>query len=220
MPHAEMIEHPGNHGIDDGFHRGRTRVERRIGRQQEGSRLEAQFEVPDVDQGQRRLARDQDQLPPLLQHRVGTSKEGIGTQPMGDPAHRSHAARDDHHGIGRGGAMGSDLQIALLMQRGAKGRPLKIPFARLGRIGASMADRPLAAEARADGTCTRGRSARFVGRGAVHAAFVPWVRRPAEWEEARPRRGRWGEWICGPAVVRPPATFPDASGVRAPDRLR
>ena len=69
-------------------------------------RSDQEFEVPHVDQRERGLAGDEDQLPPFLEHDIGATEHRIGAQAVGDPAERAHAAGDDHHRIERVRAAG------------------------------------------------------------------------------------------------------------------
>ena len=62
--------------------------------------------VFEVNETQRRLARNQDQLPPFLEMHVGRACDQIGGDPAGDRPERAHAARDDHHAAGSERAAG------------------------------------------------------------------------------------------------------------------
>ena len=59
-----------------------------------------------MDQADRRLAWNEDQLLPFFQHDVGGAEQGVVAGAVRDPPERAHAARDDDHDIQRIGAAG------------------------------------------------------------------------------------------------------------------
>ena len=106
MRDAEVVQHPAHDGVHHLLDRGRAMVEGRIGRQNDRTRQQEQFIIPHVNQVQRRLARDQDQLSLLLQRHVGRAQQHILAESVGDPPQRAHGAGDDDHGVHRIGTAG------------------------------------------------------------------------------------------------------------------
>ena len=98
----ELVAHPADDEVDHVVHRLRPRVERRHRRQHDRPGLGHRRQVPQLDQPQRRLPRDQDQLAPLLQMHVGRPVDQVLRHPVGDGRDGAHAARADGH-AGRSG---------------------------------------------------------------------------------------------------------------------
>ena len=75
-----------------------------------------------MDQAQRRLARDQEELLLFLQHDVGGPQQDIVAVAVRDPAERAHAARDDDHRVRSIGAARKWGVHALQIVRDRAGR--------------------------------------------------------------------------------------------------
>ena len=125
MRYPQVIEHPGHDGIHHLFDRLRAHVERRVGREDGRAGLDEELEVLDVDQVERRLAGDEDELLTFLQHNISGALQHVFAVAMRDPSERAHAARDDDHGIGSIGAAGERSVHALQIVRADANRKLQ-----------------------------------------------------------------------------------------------
>src|SRR5438876_3108289 len=80
-------------------------------------------EVPQVDERQRRLARDQHQGAALLEHDVCGALDETAARAVRHRRHRPHRARADHHPRSTGGAR-RGLRAAILVVEHADARPI------------------------------------------------------------------------------------------------
>ncbi len=98
---AKMVQHARDDGVGkllDGFHAG---IKTGIRRQNHRAREQQQLHVFDVDEAQRRFARDEDQFLPFLQRHVGGAEQHVLAVAVRDAAHRAHRAGDDDHRVRR-----------------------------------------------------------------------------------------------------------------------
>jgi prepilin-type N-terminal cleavage/methylation domain-containing protein len=96
-------------------------VEGRVGRENRRASLDEEFKVLHVDQVERCLTRNQNELLVFLQHDVGGAQEKVVAVAVGDPAQSAHAAREDDHRIRGVGAAGERGVHALEIMRDGPG---------------------------------------------------------------------------------------------------
>ena len=96
---AELVEHAPDHGVEQRIQRRGLRIERRRGRQHDRARARHGQHVLEVDRRQRRLAHDQHQLAPLLQHHVGGAPDQIVGDAVRDARQAAGRAGDHHHRV-------------------------------------------------------------------------------------------------------------------------
>src|SRR5262249_55891107 len=94
---TEVIEDAPDHAVDELLDRPRLPVERGHRREDRGPGLRERRQILEVNHAQRRLARDQQQPPPLLEHHVRSAREERVADPVRDPRRGPHRARDDGH---------------------------------------------------------------------------------------------------------------------------
>jgi len=108
-----MLQYASDHRIHDLFDRFRVSIEKGISRQNGGSGQQEEFEVFDVDQIQRGLARHENQLPFFFQHHIRGPQQHIFAITMCDAPNRTHSTRYHHHCVGWVGAAGKGCVHAL-----------------------------------------------------------------------------------------------------------
>ena len=119
---SQMIEDAGDDGVHYLFDALGAVVERRVGGENRCASLDEELEVLNVDQVERCLARDEDELLAFLQHDVGGAQENVVAGAVRNPAQGAHAARDDDHRVGGVGAAGEGGVHTLEIVRDGPGR--------------------------------------------------------------------------------------------------
>ena len=102
----EPRHHPRGDFAHDVIDRLRLGIEMRHGRRDDGAHPREREHRLEVALVQRRLARDQHQPPPLLQHHVGRAREKVIAEAVGNRGQRAHGARHHGHRVRAEGAAG------------------------------------------------------------------------------------------------------------------
>jgi len=103
---AEVVEHARDDEVDEVVDARRASVEAGHRRQDRRAGAGELQHVLEVDRGERRLARDQHERPPLLERDVGRALDQVVGEPVRDRAERSHRARAYGHRVGGRGSGG------------------------------------------------------------------------------------------------------------------
>ena len=97
-------------------------------------------------QAHRRLARHDDQRPPLLQHHVGGALDQVARQPVRDAGQRLHRARHDRHAAAAmAAARDRRAEIAVAVHARSSRRRRRAPYL-VGEVRHQALDRRLVAE--------------------------------------------------------------------------
>ena len=109
----EMIEYAGHDEVDQVFDALGLVVEARVGGKNHRSRAREPQHVFQMQGGERRLARHQDQLAAFLERDIRRALDEVVREARGDRGQRAHGAGADHHGVGRVGARGDGRKPVL-----------------------------------------------------------------------------------------------------------
>ena len=101
---TELVEHAGDGLIDHIIEGLGPMIERRHRRKNHRSHPRQGNHALQVPQMERRLARKEHQLLSLFEHHIGGPHQKVAGYRVGDPAHRFHRARGDHHALRAEGA--------------------------------------------------------------------------------------------------------------------
>ena len=151
---AELVEAARDDEVDEVVDRVGAVVEAGRGEEDHGARLVQRREPAQVDRRERRLARDEDELPPLLERDRGRAVDQVLHRAGRERADGRHRARADHVRVHLGGAARvRALEVALAVDRdrlaGVADEPRRAPpRAEATRRGRALSRAPRSPSAR------------------------------------------------------------------------